>query len=285
MTTQVHSAARATPIRREAADIEAELVYLSDTVIPPVTYYDQPGPARRVGNYAGFRVPVRDMRALAEGLSLDREGFRLIRHTTQVKDFYDAEEVEAVYYPEVAAAIRAATGATRAIVFDHTLRIEGNLDGQDTIHRAPVRLVHNDYTHESGPRRVRQLVGEDEAQLWLSGRVIEVNLWRPIKGPVQQAPLALADASTLSPEDIVPVDLVYPGRTGEIYHVVHSPRHRWYYAPAMTPEEAVLIKGYDSAIDGRARFTPHTAFDLPDTPADAAPRESIEARVFACFAS
>jgi len=285
MTTQVHSATRTTPAPRAKAAIEAELVYLADTVVPPVIYYDQPGPPRRVGNYGHFRMPIHDMRPQAESLSLDREGFRLIRHDSAVKDFYDPEEVEAVYYPEVAAAVRAATGATRAIVFDHTLRIEGNLDHQDTIHRAPVRLVHNDYTHESGPRRVRQLVGEAEAELWLASRVIEVNLWRPIRGPVEQAPLALADASTLRPEDIVPVDLVYPERTGEIYHIVHSPRHRWSFVPAMTTSEAVLIKGYDSMTDGRARFTPHTAFDLPDTPADAAPRESIEARVFACFAT
>lgn len=284
MTTRLHSEVPVPPVHPTAAPVEADLVYLADTVVPPVTYYDQPGPPRRVGNYASFRMPIHDMRPLARDLSLDREGFRLIRHRTAVKDFYDAAEVEAVYYPEVAAAVRAATGATRAIVFDHTIRIDGNLEHQDTVHRAPVRLVHNDYTHDSGPRRVRQLVDEAEVGLWLSSRVIEVNLWRPIKGPVEQAPLAVADASTLEPEDIVPVDLVYPQRTGEIYHIVHRRRHRWYFAPAMTPDEAILIKGYDSVTDGRARFTPHTAFDLPDTPPDAAPRESIEARVFACFA-
>ena len=284
MTTQVYGVTPPAAQRMAVSDVEAELVYLADTLVPPVTYYDQPGPARRVGNYAPFRVPVRDMRPISGDLSLDREGFRLIRHASAVKDFYDADEVASVYYPEVADALKAATGATRAIVFDHTLRIEGNLEHQDTTHRAPVRLVHNDYTHDSGPRRVKDLLGPEEAELWLSSRVIELNLWRPIKGPVEQAPLALADASSLAMGDGVPVDLVYPERTGEIYHVVYSPRHRWFYAPGMTPDEAVLIKGYDSLIDGRARFTPHTAFDHPATPADAAPRESIEARVFACFA-
>lgn len=265
-------------------DTEGELAYLADLEVTPVTYYTD-GPPRRVGNYGAFRMPIRDMRPLRDRLSLDREGFALIRHTSAVTDFYDAEEVERVYYPEVAEAVKAATGASQALVFDHTIRIEGNTDRQDTVHRAPVRLVHNDYTHASAPKRVRELLAAEEAEHWLAGRVVEVNLWRPIKGPVQQAPLALADASSLAPDDVVEVDLVYPHRTGVIYHVVHDPRHRWFYAPDMTPDEAILIKGYDSLTDGRARFTPHTAFDHPDTPADAAPRESIEARVFLSFAS
>lgn len=284
MTIQTRPAIAASSLA-SGRDIEAGLVYLADLDVPPVIYYDQPGPPRRVGNYGTFSTFVRNMRPIAGDLSLDRQGFRLIRHNSAVSDFYDAEEVTRVYYPEVADVVKAATRASRAVVFDHTIRIEGNLDGQDTTHRAPVRLVHNDYTHDSGPKRVRELVGPEEAELWLSGRVIEVNLWRPIKGPVEQAPLALADASSLSPDDIVSVDLVYPERVGEIYHVAHRPGHRWFYAPDMTPDEAILIKGYDSETDGRARFTPHTAFDHPETPADAAPRESIEVRVFACFAN
>ena len=284
MTVQTRPAL-ATPPLSAGHDIEAELVYLANLDVRPVIYYDQPGPPRRVGNYAGFAMPVRNMRPIAGDLSLNREGFRLIRQHSAVRDFYDAEEVAAVYYPEVADVVKAATGASRAVVFDHTIRIEGNMEAQDTIHRAPVRLVHNDYTHDSGPRRVRELVGPEEAERWLGGRVVEINLWRPIKGPVEQAPLALADASSLSHHDIVAVDLVYPERTGEIYHIVHNPRHRWFYAPEMTPDEAILIKGYDSMTDGRARLTPHTAFDHPDTPAGAAPRESMEVRVFVSYAS
>jgi len=284
METQVRALAPSAVAHAEG-DIEAELVYLADTVVPPVIYYDQPGPPRRVGNYGRFAVTVHDMRPRSVSLSLDREGFRLIQGASAVRDFYDAGEVAAVYYPEVAATVKAAIGASRTIVFDHTIRIEGNTDRQDTTHRAPVRLVHNDYTQDSAPRRVRELVGPEEAEVWLASRVVEVNMWRPIKGPVRQAPLAVADASSLAMADVVTVDLVYPERTGEIYHVVHNPHQRWFYAPDMTPDEALLIKGYDSMTDGRARFTPHSAFDHPATPADAAPRESIEARVFACLAS
>ena len=109
-------------------------------------------------------------------------------------------------------------------------------------------------------------------------RIVQINVWRPIRGPVQRSPLALADARSVAPEDLIATDQVFPDRVGEIYHLAYNPAQRWYYAPLMTPDEVLLIKGFDSLADGRARFTPHGAFDLPDTPAAAPPRESIEVR-------
>jgi hypothetical protein len=143
--------------------------------------------------------------------------------------------------------------------------------------------VHVDYTARSGPQRVRDLLGEAEAlRLAAEGaRIVQINVWRPIRGPVRRSPLALADASTIRPEDLIATDQVFPDRVGEIYHLAYDPTQRWYYAPLMTPDEVLLIKGWDSLEDGRARFTPHSAFDLPDTPADAPPRESIEVRTLA----
>jgi hypothetical protein len=140
--------------------------------------------------------------------------------------------------------------------------------------------VHVDYTEKSGPQRAKDLFGEAEAaRLAAAGaRIVQINVWRPIRGPVRRSPLALADASSVRPEDLIATDQVFPDRVGEIYHLAYHPGQRWYYAPAMTPDEVLLIKGYDSLADGRARFTPHGAFDLPDTPADAPPRESIEVR-------
>ena len=143
--------------------------------------------------------------------------------------------------------------------------------------------MHNDYTVKSGPQRVRDLLEADEAEQRLRGRFAQINVWRPITGPVERAPLALVDSQSIADGDLVPVDLVYADRVGEIYHGAYNPDHRWYYFPEMRSDEAILIKGYDSAEDGRARFTLHSAFDDPTTPADAAPRESIEVRVLAFF--
>jgi hypothetical protein len=169
------------------------------------------------------------------------------------------------------------------VVFDATRRSDHgagalNRDGL----RGPASRIHVDYTAKSGPQRLADLVGAAEAQRLAEAgaRIIQINVWRPIRGPVARSPLVLADAASVQPDDLVATDQLFPGRVGEIYHLAYNPAQRWYYAPAMTPDEVLLIKGWDSLDDGRARFTPHSAFDLPDTPADAAPRESIELRAF-----
>lgn len=270
---------------RAPGEVEADLTYLVDTGVKPVTYMPPPsgGETRRTGSYAPYRVAIRSARPIADALSLDRQGFSLARHDTAFAGFHDADAVRRVYYPEMARLVQAETGAARVEVFDHNVRIEGSPDRDAQGIRAPVRLVHNDYTAKSGPRRVRDLIGAEAAETLLKSRFAIINVWRPIAGPVETAPLALADARSIAPGDLVPLDLVYPDRTGEIYNVTFGPDHRWYYVPRMERHEAVLIKGYDSAEDGRARFTPHTAFDDPTTPADAAPRHSIEVRTLAFF--
>jgi hypothetical protein len=130
---------------------------------------------------------------------------------------------------------------------------------------------------------VRDSLPGDEAEEALKHHYIEVNVWQPISGPVLSSPLGLVDSSTIAPGDLVTVDLVYQERTGEIYHGLRNPDHRWYYFPRMTTDEAVLIKCFDSARDGRSRFSLHTGFDDPTTPADAAARESIETRALLFF--
>ena len=143
--------------------------------------------------------------------------------------------------------------------------------------RQPATRVHVDQTVTSGQNRVREHV-PDEAEELLKGRVQVINLWRPIRGPVRDTPLAMCDGQTVAEGDLVASDLIYPNRRGETYSVKYNPNHRWFYFPDMTPDEAILLKCYDSATDGRTRFGPHTAFVDPATPVDAAPRESIELR-------
>jgi hypothetical protein len=130
---------------------------------------------------------------------------------------------------------------------------------------------------------VRDLLDAERARTWLDGRVAEFNLWRPIRGPVRSMPLAICDAASVVPDDLVTAELVYPDRVGEIYNAVHSDDHRWFYASDMRANEVLLFKGYESETDGRARFTLHTAFDIASSPGAARPRESIEIRALAYF--
>ncbi len=228
-------------------------------------------------------VPISDMREIAETLSVDRQGFELLRHTTAVENLYDDDAVKQIYYPETEALLRRRFGADQVVIFDATRRSDNgtgarNPDGQ----RGPATQLHVDYTAKSGPQRAKDILGEAEAdRLAASGaRIIQVNVWRPIRGPVERSPLALADASTVAPEDLIATDQIFPDRIGEIYNLAHAPSQRWYHASRMTKDEVLLIKGWDSLDDGRARFTPHAAFNSPETREDAPARESIEVRTF-----
>ena len=231
-------------------------------------------------------VDVHDMRHIADMLSLDREGFLLVRHETAVDDLYDDEAITGVYDKELAALLTEVTGADRVAVFDHTRRSDGaggaaNPDG----FRGPASRVHVDYTVDSGPKRAADALGREEVDRVLSagGRIVQVNVWRPIRGPVMRTPIALADAGSVHPNELIATDQVFPDRVGEIYQLAHGPEQRWYWAPRMQRDEVLLIKGWDSLDDGRARFTPHGAFRLEDQDPDAPPRESIEVRTYLVF--
>jgi hypothetical protein len=264
--------------------VEASLTYLADATVKPQTYNPPPGTGvpRRLGNYGSFRARIYDARPVADSLSLDREGFALTRHDTAVTDFYDEKQVRGIYYPEMERLVAEATGAQKVLVFDHTIRTAERAVERGL--RTPVQMVHNDYTDKSGPQRVRDLLPADEAEARLQRRFIEINVWRPIKGPVQAWPLALADARSIAPADVITCDLIYADRTGEILYGIYNPDHRWNYFPRMERHEAALIKCFDSLKDGRARFSLHTAFEDPTTPENAPPRESIEIRTLAFFA-
>jgi hypothetical protein len=270
----------------ELPRVDAALRYIEPMSGKPhsLEYVPPPGVARTTAVYRDHTVTIRDVRPVASALSLEREGFQLVTAATSVRDFYDEEAVQTRYYGETVSLLKELTGACRVVVFDHTIRrrIPGATDRTTGIPRQPVPRVHNDYTVNSGPQRVRDLLGEDASAL-LRRRFSVINVWRPIRGPILDAPLALADAQSVHSDDLVATDLVYPDRTGEIYYVKFNPSHRWFYASAMRQDEVMLIKCFDSADDGRARFVPHSAFVDPTTPAGALPRESIELRTLVFY--
>jgi hypothetical protein len=259
--------------------VNARLRYLADATPKPVNYaYDPPaGVPRRSGKYVEQSVVVRNGREMLNKLSLDTNGFVLTEHETTVKDFYDPDEVKSVYYPELERLLKRVTGAERIVIFDHIVRNPLLAERGEKGARSPAKFVHNDYTFKSAPRRVRDLLPE-EADRLLQNRFAEINVWRAIRGPIESSPLALCDARSLRTDDIVPIDLVYRDRVGEIYGFLYNSKHRWYYFPRLERSEPILLKCYDSKEDGRARFTAHTSFDDPNSPQDAAPRESIEVR-------
>ena len=287
MSTELsHAIPAATPAHLAAAAdgiIHAPINYLAPMDEKPYNYtYTPPDGVPSTNRKTDKRiVEIHDGRPLIGQLSLDREGFEFHRDPSRVSDFYNDDEVVRVYYPECERLVKAATGAARVVVFDHIVRNSGRSKTDKRI-KSPAKGAHNDYTFSSGPKRVRDFF-PDEADNLLSHRYAIINVWRPVAGPVQESPFAICDAQSIEPADFVASDLIYPHRRGETLAIRYNPTHRWYYFPYMQTDEAMLLKCYDSATDGRARMTAHTGFDDPTSAPEAPPRESIETRVFVFY--
>jgi hypothetical protein len=276
--------ARATVQEAGPEAIEATVNYILNNGEKLFTESARPGETdvRTGGTLDPHSVVIRNARLHAGEFALDRDGFVFVRHDTKMRDFFDQDEIRRVYYPEIEALVKAKSGASRVVIFDHTLRTANAAQREARKIRETVQRVHNDYTEWSGPQRVRDLLPE-EADGLLRRRFAIVQVWRPINHPVETAPLAICDARSISVDDFVISERRYPNRIGQTYAVTYNPEHRWYWLPQMRPEEALVFKVYDSAKDGRARWSAHTAFDDPASPPQARPRESIEIRTLAFF--
>jgi len=276
---------RLEPVEKSPPAIAALINYLIDTGDKPASYggiSSAEADQKRKGKYQEHQMPVYNGRAIADELSLEREGFVFVKHETRVEDFFDEAEVRSVYYPETEQLVKRFSNAHRVLVFDHTLRSADSAVRDAKQISGPVRNAHNDYTEWSGPQRVRDLLPAEAEEL-LKRRFAVIQTWRPIRNPVEREPLAIADARSIGTKELVPSSRVYPNRVGEVYHCTFNPGHRWYYFPKMQRNEAMVFKCFDSMKDGRARWTAHCAFDDPNARPDAPPRESIEMRTLAFF--
>lgn len=223
----------------------------------------------------------------AAEFSTDKEGFSVHDFKTQYSTWENDADVRQTFYPEIVEFLKRTTGAKRVYVFDHTIRTKANqqkaiTDEKNTSARAPVMLVHCDYTAESGPLRVKQLL-DGEADHLLKNRVAFYNVWKPIRNTVLERPLAMCEVPTSPNADFFKLHLRYRDRNGENYVMRHSPSHKWWYFPKMTTDQVIILKTYESETDGRARFVGHTAFEDPTSPPDAPTRESVEIRTMAFF--
>jgi hypothetical protein len=264
--------------------IETTLNYIKNTGEKLFTYTGGPGSldVRTGGTVDPHQMTVRNGRRETRDFTLDRNGFHFVPHPTKVTDFFDEGEIKRVYYPEMEALVKAESGAKRVVVFDHTLRTADDELREKTKIREVVRRVHNDYTEWSGPQRVRDLLPQEADEL-LRGRFAIIQVWRPIRHPVETFPLGICDARSVTEKDFVISERVYPDRVGQTYATAYNPQHQWYWFPRMRRDEALVFKVFDSEKDGRARWTAHTAFEDPTSPPHARPRESIEIRTLAFF--
>jgi hypothetical protein len=265
--------------------IRAEFRYVVPSTEPAIRYIDWPEMAHnaRPPQYESREMTVRNGRPLRDTFKLDVHGFVFADHRTQVRDFADEAERKRVYDAEIEALIKKHSGASGVVVFDHTIRLTDDDSQRVAGARPTVKGVHNDYTERSAPVRLREIVGDAEAERRMQKRWAIIQVWRPIRGAVMIDPLGICDGRSIPHKGFIRVERRYKYRTGEVYHIAYDPNHQWFWFPQMNRNEALVFKVFDSDASKLSRFTAHSAFDDPGTPADAPPRESIETRTFAFF--
>ncbi|OBZ67237.1 Uncharacterized protein in dcmA 3'region [Grifola frondosa] len=194
------------------------------------------------------KVQVDNLRGKEHTVTLDTAGFQFFRRAATHTAFVDDEAVKREYYPESIDFVKDITGASRVVVFDHTIRRRNPAeDGFLPSNRQPATIVHVDQTPAAAVARVHRHLPAEDVPALLARRFQIINLWRPIAHAALDWPLALCDFHSVDPaRDLAPVTLKYPDRDGETFGVKHSSDQKWTYLRGMEPEEFVLIKCYDS---------------------------------------
>ncbi|EGN97118.1 hypothetical protein SERLA73DRAFT_183726 [Serpula lacrymans var. lacrymans S7.3] len=231
-------------------------------------------------------VEINNIRGKEHEFTLDKAGYQYYKRFAKHQAFTNDEDIKNEYYPESAELIKELTGASKVVLFDHTIRRRRpGQSSDDESKRQPVSQVHVDQTPAAAVNRVHRHLPAEEAEVYVKKRFQIINLWRPITHPAVDYPLALCDYTSVNQEtDLVPVKLIFPDREGETFGVKFNPNHKWNYLKEMTQDELVLIKCYDSAkIKDLAVFTPHTGFLDKSAPKDAPLRESIELRALVFY--
>src|SRR5260221_11756362 len=195
----------------------AEITYTVDSGDKLVNETFGPNNIRRRSSGAEERrtVAIADGRQ-ASGLDLEKNGFVLVPHPTAMKNFFEPDELKAVYYREVEELVKRVSGAKRVVVFDHTLRSGDEAEREAKLIREPVLSAHNDYTEWSGPQRVRELLPE-ESEALLKNRFAIIQVWRSINQPILSNPLAMADARSVAPQDLLVAERRFPDPVRQTY--------------------------------------------------------------------
>jgi hypothetical protein len=261
-----------------------------------------------------FPQVMRDARRIGEyypGLSpsspecMDRLGVSLAHCESKCRNFYDAAEVERVFYPEIEKLLLAFfPDATDALVYNHDVfdkdykgdRTEDQDAKNPGVNARYASLVHNDLNDNSGRVRCRELLTQNlrnfgrpqryteaEADAKMSRRFVSINLAKPME-TVQQYPFVLCAWPSFADQPYITNSRIYDDRVGETTRFTYRPDHEWYWFPRQTPTEVSMLKCYDSVTDGSvSRWSFHTACVDPTVPEDAPCRKNVVVRSYVFF--
>jgi hypothetical protein len=234
-------------------------------------------------------------------ISLDQQGFTLVRHETAFAGERDLEVLRAGYHDEMATFLTDYLEASLVVPARAGIllrdgrkligreKFEGDPDVIDD--RIPASFAHVDYLLPDAviaqAKLERAFEGHDDISY---SRMVILQTWRSVSPPPQDIPLALCDCRSVADGDLSPRTGVLapqnrnglPSPTFTIGGIHHSPWQKWYYYPSMTPDEVILLTGFDTDRPARGRVA-HAAFDNRANQPDAVPRESIEARFYVYY--
>ena len=262
--------------------VEAEVIYAGKVDFRPKHYFGGEDWEKNEGVQDSRIVPIYNVRD--EPISYDVQGFALFPHRTAVTNFRDPEQIREIYRPELEEIVHDVTGASKVVVWKGgAARLaprSKEFGAAGTTYPSPT--IHGDYTENSAPGVITELLGEEEARTWLNKRYAIFSLWRTFSEPPQDVPLCLLDYTTVDVKAQRQLGDVYYGKGPKRMHLegsgyLYSAAHRWCYFRDMTPSELLVIKTYDSD-HTKAWQTPHTSFVDPSAPKDAPARASLDIR-------
>ncbi|KAG6918618.1 hypothetical protein DXG01_013029 [Tephrocybe rancida] len=179
------------------------------------------------------KVIVKNIRGKENAFTLDASGFQYYKHESECKSFSNDEEIKQNYYPESVELVKQLMGASKVVLFDHTVRRHRPEDPEESPDKRQ--------TPGSAVARVYKHIPEEADQL-LEHRFQIINLWRPITHESFDFPLGFCDTRTVKEGDLMPMTLKFPGGPGETYGVKYNQAHEWVYLRGMAPDEIALFK-------------------------------------------
>ena len=274
--------------------VDARLTYLSPACTSSHVYYTRSNTVD-TAHYSARSVQIRNARLAIQSPSLESTGFSLLRNRTTVSDFSSRDAMPA-YADELSGVLRELTGADTAIMFGWYFRDTATPSSSFEFNRQ-TEEVHTDYAFDHADYMLRSMLLRVGCKDRVPRRVALFNVWRPVSEPPQDLPLALCDCRTVEPGDSVRSERIgvdeIPGPSQLVRDSPPDPRrpawqrfrfsarHRWYYFPDMTRDEALIFRCYDSE-SGSTRSVPHAAFRDP-TVASGISRRSLDVRVAAYY--
>jgi hypothetical protein len=290
-TDREHSPKSQSPDQRRR-DVKVQLQYLCNDPL-----YETVKPIQITPNFAdsegktnvrlesGPSETIIDARG--RNFTLDDNGFCYVNAPTKFKDWSSQPQIAKEYLPELEDVLREhVDGCDEIVFYDARIRQAGDEGARVSglSYNPFARQVHVDNTETSVKEKIHNIT-DLKAEYYLSGRCRIINIWRPIKHPVYDCGLAIADGGKLRDGDVIECDRIRQS-TGKYWDtmgvVKYRPGFDWYYMSLQDEPDVLLFKNYDSSMDVAARNCLHTAFDLPpeDIPPGAPTRESIEVRAF-----